>query len=140
MNILAQVLSEVLSVSIWSLSVGLVVGGIIGLVIGIMKRRIKFTLFPAILGSFLGTLAIAFVPLFSIPGLVNGGAYAGVYVLAMLFVLVPIGSIAGGIVAGIAGSHPSTPLQRRTLWIAILMAYLLLIVGILMRVVVFRAG
>lgn len=77
MDILGQVLSEVFSVSVWSLSIGLVVGGVIGLVIGASKRRIKLVLFPAIVGLFLGTLVIAFVPLFSIPGLVNGGAYAG---------------------------------------------------------------
>lgn len=140
MKILAQVLSEIFLVSIWSLSIGLVVGSVIGLVIGITKRCIRLVLFPAILGSFLGTLAIAFVPLFSIPGLVNGGAYAGVYVLAMLVFLVPIGSVAGGLIGGIRGSKLPKPLQRRMLWNSVLLSYLLLVVGILVRVVVFRAG
>lgn len=140
MNILEQVLSEVLSVSIWSLSVGLVVGGVIGLIFGIVNHCLKLTLLPAIFGSFLGTLAIAFVPLFSIPGLVNGGGYAGVYVLALLVVLVPIGSIAGGIAGSMAGSQRSKLVRRRTLGLALLVTYLLLIGGILLRVVVFRAG
>ncbi|MBE9195364.1 hypothetical protein IQ219_08610 [Synechocystis sp. LEGE 06083] len=140
MDTLAQLLSELFSVSIWFLSIGLIVGGITGLIIGIIKQRIKIVLFPAILGSFLGTLTIAFVPLFSIPGLVNGGAYAGVFVLGMLIVLVPIGSITGGIVGGLSSLQMSPTRQRRIFRIAIPLGYLFLIMGILLRVVVFKAG
>ncbi len=140
MTILEQLLSEVLAVSLWSFSIGLVVGGVIGLVIGVIKRRIKLALLPAIFGSFWGTLTIAFIPLFSIPGLVNGGAYAGIYVLAMLIVLVPIGSVAGGLLGGIAGPQLPEPLQKRILWYAVPFSYLLLITGILIRILVFRAA
>ncbi|AIE75010.1 MULTISPECIES: hypothetical protein [unclassified Synechocystis] len=140
MDIGEQLLLEVLSVSIWSLSISLIVGGAIGLIIGIIKKRIKFILLPAILGSFLGTLIIAFIPLFSIPELVNGGAYAGVFVLPTLIVLVPFGSIVSGILGGLSGVWTANLQIKNFFFITFFLAYLLLILGILIRLVLFKAG
>jgi len=138
MKILEEVLSYVLLISVWSLSVALVVGGVIGLVIGIRNRRIKLVLFPAIFGSFIGIL-ITFVPIFSIPGLVKGAVFAGVEFLAALFIIGLIGSIAGGLVGGIHVSTLPKTEQKRLFWISIILSYLLLIVGILAQVVVFSS-
>lgn len=59
----------------------------------------------------------------------------------MLVVLVPVGAIAGGMVGSTGGFHqlPKT-VQRRKIWLSVLVAYLLLIAGILLRLVVFRAA
>jgi hypothetical protein len=80
------------------------------------------------------------VPLFSIPGLVSGGAYAGIYVLAMLIFLVPVGSIAGAVLGVIGSFQISKSSQKRIFGILIVTAYLPLIIGILMRTVVFGVG
>ncbi len=47
--------------------------------------------------------------------------------------------VTGGIVGGSGSSELSKLLQGRTLWISMLVSYLILIAGILMRLLLFRA-
>lgn len=128
--ILTFILPKLLYATLISLVVGAVVGGIIGLVIGKINRRIKDTLFPAILGSFIGMMLLAMIPIFASPDTYIGGPFGGLAILLKFIVVAPIGSIIGGVVGGICGLKLSPQFKPRFTLIGLILTYSLMVISV----------
>ena len=127
--IVSTVLPQVIAGTIISLIIGTVVGGLIGTIVGAISRRQRATLIPAILGSALGVLIVAILPLLSQPGVLQGGGYAGIILQLIVFFLLPLGSTVGGVIGSIVGLMFSGRLALRTGWISFFAIYLLSVAG-----------
>jgi WD40 repeat protein len=131
--LLTVILPQLFSGTVISLVIGSIVGSVIGLVFGRITRRTKATLVPAILGSSLGTLLFAMLPILSEPSLRNAGAYGGLVVLSMLVVGGVPGSIIGAIVGSVWGLKVPQRLKKRLLWIILASIYSLMSIVIYLR-------
>ncbi|MBM0740853.1 hypothetical protein JOY44_04345 [Phormidium sp. CLA17] len=128
--LLSAVLPKLIKGTFLSLVVGAVVGGIVGLIIGTIAKRKSKTFFPALFGSFLGTLLLAFLPVLANRELDSGGAYGLLTVLNLWVVLMPLGSIGGAIAGSLLGLELSSKRQQQVLWISLGLAYSIMIIGI----------
>lgn len=126
---IATILYQIILGSVIALIIGGIFGGIIGSLMDWIFRREEVALFPAIAGSSLGVLITAILPLMTQSGVVNGGAYAAIYLRFLLIILMPLGLIGGAIIGGIAGLIVANKLSVRTGWLSFLGIYILVVAG-----------
>lgn len=129
----SAVLPQVIVGTIISLVIGAVVGGVVGLIIGKLTRRKEATVVPAILGSSLGVLIIAILPMVSQPISVWGGAYTAIFMRVVLFLLIPLGSIIGGFIGSIFGLIFSNRINPHTARISFFAIYVLLVASFYLK-------
>ena len=114
LNIVGKlILPGLLGSSAWSAVIAVVVGGVIGSIIGLIKRKLRYTVLPAIAGCFLGTMLICMMPILSTPGIVGGGAYGGIVILMIAVYTLPVGAIGGAIAGSVVGLSLSQARQRK---------------------------
>lgn len=128
--LLSSVLPKLIKGTFFSLVVGVVVGGVVGVIIGAIAKRKSKTLVPAIFGSFLGTLLLAFLPVLADRQIDISGAYAFIDILNRWVVLMPLGAIGGAIAGSLLGLELSSKRQRQVLWISLGLAYTIMVIGI----------
>lgn len=131
--IISTVLPQVVVGSLLSLVVGIPIGGTIGHLFGAIFRRRDVTVIPAILGSSLGVLIIVILPILSQPSMMDGGAYSAILMRIVLLILLPLGSIGGGIVGSIFGLIFANRLRPRAGWASFLAIYVILIAGFYLK-------
>lgn len=116
-----QVLFDLIRGTVAAAAIALVGGGLIGAIAGAVNRRWRRSLLGSVLGSFWGVLLITMLPIGVIPGLIGGGPYAGVYVLAFAVILLPLGLAVGATIGVLAFLRCSPPQIRRWLsWIVVI--------------------
>ena len=128
--LLSGVVPKLINGTFFSVVVGALVGGIVGVIIGAIAKRKNKTLLPAIFGSFLGTLLLAFLPILADRQLEKSGAYAFIDILNRWIVLMPLGAIGGAIAGSLLGLELSSKRQRQVLWISLGLAYTIMVIGI----------
>ncbi|MBD2494740.1 hypothetical protein [Nostoc sp. FACHB-280] len=121
--ILIFILPKLIDATLISLVIGTIVGGIVGLIMGKITHRRKDILIPAMLGSFLGMMLLAMIPIFASPATYTGGPYGGLSIFLHFIVVAPIGSIIGSVVGGICGLKLSSQLKPRFTLIGLIFTY-----------------
>ncbi|RCJ30799.1 hypothetical protein A6769_32475 [Nostoc punctiforme NIES-2108] len=128
--IVTFILPKLIYATLISLIIGAVVGGIIGLIMGKISRRMKDVLIPAMLGSFLGMMLLAMIPIFASPATYIGGPFGGLSIFLHFIVVAPIGSIIGSVVGGICGLKLSLQLKARLTLIGLIFTYGVMVISI----------
>lgn len=124
------ILPKLIYATLISLVIGAVVGGIVGLIMGKINRRMKDTLIPAMLGSFIGMMLLAMIPIFASPDTYVGGPFGGLAIMLKFIVVAPIGSIIGGVVGGICGLKLSPQFKPRFTLIGLIFTYSVMLISI----------
>lgn len=124
------VLPDLIRGSIAALAIAIVAGGLIGLIAGTINRQRRRSLTGSILGSFWGVLLVAGLPLGVVPGLIGGGPYAGIYILLLGVVLLPLGLAIGATLGILLYLRCSPPQIRRVLTWVVLLGYSLLAIAL----------
>lgn len=137
--IVATVLPKLFISTTASLVIAIVVGGIVGAIADFTRRRRarstnqplppRLILF-AMLGSFIGTMLIAFIPIQADRNSLIGGPYYGILLLILLITLLPIGSILGAIFGCWAGTTWRHKFNSRNILIALGVVYLVMSMAI----------
>ncbi len=137
--ILEIVLPKLLFSTVASIVVGAIVGGIIGTIVDLIRRkRAKSKNQPppprlvlsAMLGSFLGTMLIAFIPFQTDRATLSGGAYSAIWLYILLITLTPIGSIVGALFGCFIGSKWQRKFTVRNIAISLGIVYLVMSMAI----------
>ncbi|MBD2361042.1 hypothetical protein H6G36_07595 [Anabaena minutissima FACHB-250] len=123
------ILPQLIYATLVSVVIGAVVGGIVGLIMGKISRRMKDTLFPAMLGSFFGMMLLAMIPIFASPDTYIGGPFGGLAIMLKFIVVAPLGSIIGGVVGGICGLKLSPQFKSRFILIAVIFTYSVMLIS-----------
>jgi membrane protein YqaA with SNARE-associated domain len=139
------VLPRLLSMTLVSFVIGSAVGAAVG---GIAKRigrrqqrdqddlqnstqPKRWVVYAAMFGSFIGMLLICMLPILASPDSLIGGPYAGLWLLIMLIMLAPIGSILGAVVGVLLGAKlPARIHQPKLAGIILLVSYIICIVAL----------
>ncbi|MGH1395806.1 MAG: WD40 repeat domain-containing protein [Trichormus sp.] len=124
------ILPKLIYATLISVVIGAVVGGIIGLIIGKISRRMKDTLIPAMLGSFIGMMLLAMIPIFASRDTYIGGPFGGLAIFLKFIVVAPTGSIIGGVVGGICGLKLSPQFKPRFTLIGLIFTYSVMLISI----------
>jgi hypothetical protein len=104
MLMLNYILSACFFGTLFSGVLAVIVGSIIGLIVGAIRKNIPITILTAIVGCFVGIIWICIIPLYGIPGIMQGwGMGGGLGSLAPLMMMIGLGSI-GALTGGITGS------------------------------------
>lgn len=120
------ILPGLLSSTIWSAIIAVVVGIVVGTIVGAMQGKVRRTLLPAIAGSFFGTMLLCLLPIYAFPGIVGGGGYGGIWILAIAVVTLPVGAIGGAIVGSLQGEQIYLKQQKKGLLWMLLGTYLIM--------------
>ncbi|WP_126148387.1 hypothetical protein [Synechococcus elongatus] len=118
--------------NILALIIGVIVGSILNSIIRALFRRREVQSLPAILGSFLGVFLVAILPMIGQPVL-SGDAYAAIILNFVLVILIPLGSILGGMIGSVFGLLFSNRLSLKQGWISFLGIYLFLVAGFYLK-------
>jgi len=139
------ILPGLLTSTLLSLAIAVAIGSLIGVIVGATQHRIARTILPAIRGSFFGVLLMCMMPLYSMPGIVQGwgmGGGLGSLIPAFLgLFLGSIGSITGALVGSTSGFKFFQRLNSLDLLKLLAIAYGLMIICIYLSftLVCFRA-
>ncbi len=151
--LLTLLLPRLLTMTLGSFVVGSVVGTVVGALATLIWRRSqrgkptppsrRWLIKPSIAGSFLGMLLIGTLPIQANPASLVGGPYGALWMMGMLALLVPSGSLLGAILGAVIGAHPPKRLTTsQLLGGAVLITYLIctvvLAVGLAAPAVVMR--
>ena len=119
--------------SLISLVIGVLMGGLIGLLIGVLKQSLK-TILPAMMGSYLGIMLLAMLPLFSYQKAIADDPYeAAMRELDLMALLLPLGSIVGGVVGSICGLKLRPRLQRWASLMGLVFTYTVMVIVLYSR-------
>ncbi len=137
--ILEIVLPKLIISTIASVALAAIVGGIIGTSVDLIRRkRAKLKdqplppplVFLAMLGSFIGTMLIAFLPINIDRNSINGGAYSGIWLYILLITLTPLGSIIGALLGCFLGAKWQRKFTFRNIAIALGIVYMVMAMAI----------
>jgi hypothetical protein len=137
--ILETVLPHLFISTIASFVIAIVVGGIIGAIADLIRRKRAKSknqpmpprlVFPAMLGSFVGTMLIAFIPIQTDRSSINGGAYSAIWLYLLLITLTPIGSILGALFGCFVGDKWQRKFTVRNIAIALGIVYMVMAMAI----------
>lgn len=120
------ILPGLLSSTIWSAFIAIIVGTVVGGVVGAIRQRFRQTLLPAIAGSFFGTMLVCLLPIYAFPGIVGGGPYGGIWIMAIAMVTLPIGALGGAIAGSLIGEKFYSKQQKKGLLWLLLGTYLIM--------------
>lgn len=109
------ILPGLLSSTIWSALIALVAGSVVGAIVGAIRHNVKQTLLPAIAGSFFGTMVFCLLPIYSVPGIVGGGPYGGIWIMFIAMMTLPVGAIGGAIAGSLVGPTLYKEQQKKVL-------------------------
>jgi dipeptidyl aminopeptidase/acylaminoacyl peptidase len=126
--ILTFILPQLIYATVLSAVIAAIVGGIVGLITGAIARRLKHTIIPAMVGAFLGTMLVAMTPVYASPDTYIGGPFGGLAILLKMMVLVPAGSIIGGVLGAAYEQKLTFPVKRRITWMGLLFTYTLMVI------------
>jgi WD40 repeat protein len=124
------ILPKLIYATLISVVIGAVVGGIVGLIMGKTSHRRKDTLIPAMLGSFVGMMLLAMIPIFASPDTYIGGPFSGLAIMFKFIIVAPIGSIIGAVVGGICGLKLSSQFKPRFTLIGLIFTYSVMLISI----------
>ena len=133
------ILPQLFGATLWSVALAIAIGTVVGLSVGAVRRKVKQSMLPAIVGSFFGIMLFCMLPILGTPGIVGGGPYGALIIMMIAIPTLPVGSI-GGAIAGITiATHFSKPRQKQLLGIALLGTYTVMI-GILFLMISFHCS
>jgi hypothetical protein len=137
--ILEVVLPKLIFSTIASILVGAIVGGIIGTIVDLIKRKRAKSkdqappprlVLSAMLGSFIGTLLIVFIPFQTDRASIDGGGYSAIWLYILLITLTPIGSIGGAVFGCFVGAKWQGKFTVHNIAIALGVVYLVMSMAI----------
>ncbi len=133
------ILSALFFGTLFSGILAVIFGSIIGLIVGAIRKNIEIRILTAIIGCFVGIMWICIIPLYGIPGNIQGwGMGGGLGSLLPMMTMIGLGSI-GALTGGIAGSTfglrflQSLLENKRKLGILIGIVYLVVALSILLN-------
>ncbi len=120
------ILPGLLSSTIWSALIAVLVGTVVGTIVGMLRGKVRRTTLPAIAGSFFGTMLFCLLPIHAFPGIVGGGGYGGIWILAIAVVTLPVGAVGGAIAGSLLGEEIYIKQQQKGLLWMLLGTYLIM--------------
>jgi WD40 repeat protein len=136
---LEVVVPKLIVSTITSILIALAIGGIFGIVVDLIRRKKARSaglslpprlVFLAMLGCFIGTMLIGFLPILVDRNSLNGGAYYGLWLYIQLITLVPIGAISGVTLGCWMGASWRRKFNLRNISIALGVVYLVMSMAI----------
>ncbi|MCM1982973.1 WD40 repeat domain-containing protein [Lyngbya confervoides] len=138
---LNTVLPKLLTMTLVSFVIGSVTGAVIGWIVKLIGRRRqrdqdsiqpkRWVLTAAMFGSFIGMLLIGMLPIQASPASLIGGPYSGIWLMMMVILLAPTGSILGAVVGAVLGAQlPARINPLKLAAIVTLVSYLICIVAL----------
>jgi hypothetical protein len=130
--IFKYIIPSLFSSTLWSAFLSILFSVVLGLIFLVTKPKDDKTLLYAAIGCFFGIEIVCMIPMFSIPGVIQGlGTGSGYAILPVMFIAVifaPIGAIVGSTIAPQIKFLRKKPLEKVIL--LLLVTYLLMAICI----------